>query len=498
MVADLIAFAAALIATLALTPMAQALAVRSGIVDCPDGRRKLQQRPVPLLGGLAVFGGWWLGLAITALLGIPLRWPAAMPQAALTLGALSLVGICDDAWSLRARWKLLAQIVATLPIALSGYGLGQVACCGWTFDLGICGPAATVFWLIVGINALNLIDGMDGMASLTGLCIALTIAALDMQTGGSHVGTFATGLAGALAGFLVFNFPPAKIYLGDAGSMVIGLALALASMRAARTESGVTNLTPMLALMALPLADTALAVLRRSLSGRGIWYPDRAHVHHRLLDRGLRARSVLALVAGFSLVWGLVVVAARANRAERFVWAAASLVGLLAVRWKLAGHHEWSLLANSVWNSVRTRTDLPTLAELESLGFADAWKRLQTALELYPLHRLTVSVGQADGGVHEHHWLKETLAADQVERLVIEVLRQTPAAMTCRLRAETPNGQILRQSSQLLEVLERFAHFWAAHPETVPPAALDSVDSGEVVVLSLPQPPGRQQQNRAA
>ena len=94
------------------------------------------------------------------------------------------------------RWKLLAQIVATLPIALSGCGLTHLACCGWTIDLGILGPAVTVLWLIVGINALNLIDGMDGMASLTGLCICLTAAALDIQSGGSHVGTFTLGLAG--------------------------------------------------------------------------------------------------------------------------------------------------------------------------------------------------------------------------------------------------------------------------------------------------------------
>ncbi|HEY1785506.1 MAG TPA: MraY family glycosyltransferase, partial [Pirellulales bacterium] len=177
--------------------MARAVALRWGIVDCPDGRRKLQKRPVPLLGGMAVFAGWWLGLAITAALGYPLRLPAAMPHAAVTLAALSLVGICDDAYNLRARWKLLAQILATLPIALSGCGLSQVACCGWTIDLGIWGPAATVLWLIVGINALNLIDGMDGMASLTGLCICLTAAALDMQSGGSHVGMFVLGLAGA-------------------------------------------------------------------------------------------------------------------------------------------------------------------------------------------------------------------------------------------------------------------------------------------------------------
>ena len=126
--------------------------------------------------------------------------------------------------------------------------------------------------------------------------------------------------------------------------------------------------------MALPLADTTLAILRRSLSGRGIWYPDRGHLHHRLLDRGLTARRVLTLVAAFSAVWGIVVVVAAGNEAaESLAWIAAAVFSSLAVRWKLAGHHEWSLIAGSVWNSVRPRADLPGLAELEVLAFSGAW-----------------------------------------------------------------------------------------------------------------------------
>lgn len=407
MTGNLTAFIAALAATLALTPLARRAALRLRIVDCPDGRRKLQKLPVPLLGGLAVFAGWWLGLAVTAACGFPLQLPAAMPQAAVTLAALSLVGICDDAFNLRARWKLLAQIVATLPIALAGCSLAQVACCGGLIDLGLWGPAFTVLWLVLGINSLNLIDGMDGMASLTGLGICLTAAALDLATGGTHVGMFVLALAGALAGFLVFNFPPAKIYLGDTGSMVIGLAVSLASMRVARTPDGVTHLTPMLALMALPLTDTLLAILRRSLSGRGIWYPDRGHVHHRLLDRGLPVRRVLALVAGFMAIWGTVTVVA-SGPAEGLVWLGAGLVGLVAVRRKLVGHHEWAQLAAVVWNSVRPRALLPAPTELDALPFAEVWQRLLAAVEPFPLERLWLSVRQPGGAEYEEEWLPRT------------------------------------------------------------------------------------------
>ncbi len=263
MTGNLTALTTALVATLALTPVARRAALHLRIVDRPDGQRKLQRQPVPLLGGLAVLAGWWLGLAATALCGFAVPLPAALPQAAITLAALALVGLRDDICNLRARWKLLAQVAAAVPLALSGCGLAKVACCGGLLDLGLWGPAVTVVWLVVGINSLNLLDGMDGMASLTGLGICLTAAALDASAGGSHVGMFVLALAGALAGFLAYNRPPARIYLGDTGSMIVGLAVSLASMRVARTPDGVTHLTPMLALMALPLADTLLAVLRR-------------------------------------------------------------------------------------------------------------------------------------------------------------------------------------------------------------------------------------------
>ena len=187
-----------------------------------------------------------------------------------------------------ARWKLLGQCLVVLPIVLSGCQLQHLVCCGWQIDLGSLAGPATIVWLVLGINAMNLLDGMDGMASIVAVGIAVTIAGIDFF---GHTGSLTlviVPLAGALLGFLAFNFPPARIYLGDTGSMAIGLAVSLAALLAARTDGGATNLTILGAVMAIPLADTALAVVRRSLSGYGFWHPDRGHLHHRLLDQGLR------------------------------------------------------------------------------------------------------------------------------------------------------------------------------------------------------------------
>ena len=320
MIAYWFGFIAALIATLALTPAARRVAVRARIVDRPDGCRKLQKLPVPLLGGVAVLLGWGLGLAFALSIFAHPALPSVTLPALVSLAALALLGICDDVHRLRARWKLSGQCLAVLPIVLSGCRLQHLTCCGWQFDVGLLSGPATVFWLVLGINAVNLLDGMDGMASIVAVGIAVTIAGIDFfgQTGG--VTLVIIPLAGALLGFLAFNFPPARIYLGDTGSMAIGLVVSLAALLAAKTDGGATNLTILAAVMAIPLADTTLAVVRRSLSGCGFWQPDRGHLHHRLLDQGLRPQQILMLFFGVSLVWAAIVAVASHRHSDSLAW----------------------------------------------------------------------------------------------------------------------------------------------------------------------------------
>ena len=172
------------------------------------------------------------------------------------------------------------------------------------FQLPAWGFTLLAIMMIAGSsNAVNLTDGMDGLASSLGITIAIAVAVVAGVSGNTDVVVIAIVLAGALGGFLAHNLPPAKIYLGDCGSMVVGLLLATLAIHIAPAP-GVPNLTAMCALLFVPLYDTVLAVLRRGLSGKGIMTADRGHIHHRLLDRGLGVWGSLRLLATLSAVAG--------------------------------------------------------------------------------------------------------------------------------------------------------------------------------------------------
>jgi len=466
MIAYWFGFIAALLATLALTPAIRRVAVRTRIVDRPDGCRKLQELPVPLLGGVAVLLGWGLGLAFALSVFAHPTLPAVTLPALASLTALALIGIYDDVHRLRARWKLFGQCAAVLPIVLSGCQLQRLVCCGWNFDLGPLGGPATIFWLVLGINAVNLLDGMDGMASIVAMGIAVTIAGIDFfgHTGG--VTLVIVPLAGALLGFLAFNFPPARIYLGDTGSMAIGLAVSLAALLAAKTDGGATNLTMLAAVMAIPLADTTLAIIRRSLSGCGFWHPDRGHLHHRLLSQGLRPQQILLLFLGVSLVWAAIVAIANHRHSDTLAWSAAAIAVVLAVRLRLAGHHEWALL--TTWIGRAPAPELlgpPTVAELGEMPFDTAWHHLVTHLRRSPIDAIILSVEDSDGGLAELSWSN---VDDLSAASAIEVMHRSRQAHRCRLRIESAQPLAAGDSSRLISIVDRFAEFWAAHPETVP------------------------------
>jgi UDP-GlcNAc:undecaprenyl-phosphate/decaprenyl-phosphate GlcNAc-1-phosphate transferase len=180
------------------------------------------------------------------------------------------------------------------------------------------------------------------------LCIALGVAATAWVTGADETAMLALTLAGALAGFLAFNFPPASIYLGDAGSMVIGMLLSILSLEVAHDALDRTSLPVMLVLMAVPLGDTSLAILRRWLSGKGIFYADRGHIHHRLLDQGLVTQRVLLIVGGICLLTGAVVVLARTADLDGAAWVACLLLAAALIRARLMGYHEWALVKEVV------------------------------------------------------------------------------------------------------------------------------------------------------
>ncbi len=288
--------------SLAVVPAIRALFRCCGVIDKPDAERKLQSNAVSLGGGVAVFISLCAAFAIVLLgdrylgsgrLGLlDGRWHVLFYAA----GALMLVGLADDTFTLRGRQKLLMQILIVMVVVGSGTVVKSIALFGYEFDLGVFAFPLTAVWLLASINALNLIDGADGMASTVGAIISGGLAVLCLQTGTPLGSAVAAALCGSLLGFLVFNRPPASIYLGDAGSMVIGLFVGVLSIWGAVKGSTLLSIAPLLVL-SLPMFDSVIAILRRLLTGRSIYATDRGHLHHRLLDRFSHPKMLFLVAA---------------------------------------------------------------------------------------------------------------------------------------------------------------------------------------------------------
>ncbi len=347
--------AVAFAASLALTAVVRTAARRWGIVDLPDGRRKLHKRPVPLWGGVAVYAATVLGLLATRLgNGATPEFIELCTAWMLAAGAVCLVGSIDDRFDMPARVKLLLQTVSVLPIILMGYYVDRVVAFGYPIELGWLGVPLTVLWLLGCINALNLIDGMDGLASIVGLSTAAMLGVIAVGEGHPHVALMAFVLAASLAGFLAYNLPPASIFLGDSGSMVIGLSVGLLGIQGSLKTSATLAITAPVVVMTLPMFDIAAALVRRRLTGQRFDAPDRRHIHHRLLERGWTPWQVLCLLGALCLTMGGAATAATIFRRDALAWIAAVTLIVLLIRMKLFGHHEFALVKLAAFRTLRT------------------------------------------------------------------------------------------------------------------------------------------------
>jgi UDP-GlcNAc:undecaprenyl-phosphate GlcNAc-1-phosphate transferase len=265
---------AAAAVTAAVTPLAAALARRFALVDRP-GPLKVQRAPVPYLGGAAVTAGVAVGLGAAG------RWALALPPL-LALG----LGIADDRHDLPARGRLAGQVLVGVTAGAAVPG-------------GVAARTATTALVVVLINAWNLVDGLDGLAA--GVTVASGAAAATL---GGDAAPVAAATAGAAAGFLVWNRPPARIYLGDGGAYLLGTVLALTPALAGRPQPwSVWLVTPML--FGVPVADVGVAVIRRARAGAPLFAGDRSHSYDQLADRGLPVGRVALLFTGAQALLGV-------------------------------------------------------------------------------------------------------------------------------------------------------------------------------------------------
>ena len=294
-------FVIALVVSYALTPSVKKLAIKIGAVDRPNAR-KVHTHVIPRLGGLAIY----IGFMAAVLFCVPLQHELVGMLLGCT--AIVAVGIWDDICNIPAKVKLVGQILAAcIPIA---FGI-QIEWLTNPFGDIIVLPEliaipVTILWIIGFTNTVNLIDGLDGLAAGVAFIASISMFLLAYNLNQFLPALVIVSMAGAALGFLQYNFNPAKIFMGDTGSMLLGYTLSVAAVLGlVKTAATVALVVPIIAL-GLPILDTTFAIIRRKMSGVPIFQPDKGHLHHRLLALGMTQKQAVLIMYFVSMILGIV------------------------------------------------------------------------------------------------------------------------------------------------------------------------------------------------
>lgn len=305
MIYTLLFFILGFVISVFTTPWVIRLSHRGIGLDFAHESRKKQDVPIPRLGGMPLM----LAISVGLLVIFAVRPSNATNWFPVLIGSLMMygLGLWDDLQRLGAKKKLAGQIITALLVYNLGLSIDKFSYPGSTgsIDLGAWSMPVTVFWLIAIPNIVNLIDGFDGLAGGLGLCMSVTLGIVGLHNDQVPVACYAFTLAGALLGFLVFNFPPAKIYLGDGGAYLIGFTIAALSLTSANKGSVAKVLFVTLIALGVPILDTTFAMLRRGLRGYPLFHADDEHFHHRLEKFGFSKTRILFGLYGICLVLSL-------------------------------------------------------------------------------------------------------------------------------------------------------------------------------------------------
>ena len=305
-------FLLALVSAFVLTRSVRDFASARGWVSIPTQERHLHSRPLPRLGGVAIFVSFAGSMALTAIwvLNHPEMHPRFFLRTMLTiLGPAALVfllGVYDDVRGLGPHVKFSVQAIAATMLFLGGLRIVNIPVLFGNRDLPwYIGLPFTVLWVLAITNAFNLIDGLDGLAAGSALFSTLVAFVVALLNGPSLVTVMTIALAGAILGFLRYNFNPATIFLGDSGSLFIGFVLSALALAGAQKAPTIVAIAIPIVSFGLPILETALSIMRRLISGRPVFTADREHIHHKLLEHGLTHRQVVIVLYGVSAIFAL-------------------------------------------------------------------------------------------------------------------------------------------------------------------------------------------------
>lgn len=297
-------------ASIFLTPLIKKLAFKIGATDKPN-QRKVHQKIMPRLGGLAIYISFILGIVIirpNLNFNLPLLHPNDYVHLAILLGSLIIIitGAVDDVKEISPRVKLLGQILASLVVII----LGDIKVefinlpFGGQLDFGMLSIPFTMVWIIGITNAINLIDGLDGLAAGVSSIALFSIAGMAFLMGSPYVMVVALIAAVSTLGFLVFNFHPAKIFMGDTGALFLGFLISVLSLLGFKNVTFISLVIPVI-ILGVPISDTFFAIIRRLVNKQPLSAPDKSHLHHCLLRAGYTHQQTVLLIYAMSAIFGL-------------------------------------------------------------------------------------------------------------------------------------------------------------------------------------------------
>jgi len=330
-----LALLVALVVSFLMTPVVKTFAYKVGAIDVPKDARRMHKKPIPRLGGLAIF----FGFMVSILLFVNIRGNTQMQSILLGAVIIVVLGVVDDIMALPALLKFVVQIVAALIPTLSGVVIQAISNPNIFSDnlywvLGWLSIPITVIWIVGITNSVNLIDGLDGLADGVSAISATTMLVIALLASEAQVAIVMAALVGACVGFMPYNLNPAKMFMGDTGATFLGYILATMSIQGLFKFYAVISFVVPFLILGLPIFDTAFAFIRRIAHGQSPMHADRGHIHHRLIDMGLNQKQAVATLYVISAILGLsaVVLTTGGEQKAMLFFAALCIVAVVAAR----------------------------------------------------------------------------------------------------------------------------------------------------------------------
>lgn len=453
-----------------MTPLVIRLAHKLQLYDCCE-IRKVHKQSIPRIGGVVIYVST-IAMVLSMLfidnrIGQTLTKIRVQVFALLGTGSfIFLTGLVDDVRGLRARYKLAVQLTAAILVYFAGVRIESVDIPGLiNLNLGHFSFLLTTLWIVGITNAMNLIDGLDGLAAGIAAIACGTIAVFSIVGGQIIMSVLMLAVLGSLCGFLIFNFNPARIFMGDCGSMFLGFVLASSSVICTVKSGTVVGLALAVLALGVPIFDMAFAMLRRYLQGRGMMSPDRSHLHHLLLDMGLRQRHVVicmyimtAMAAGAGLLMML-------SRGAKVILIFAGAVVLQILMFRLTGAIKFRQTLEGFrrryTNSCQRRREIENYEQVElhfqqAKTFTSWWHAMCFAAERMEFSRVRLPITNRDGSRRNLIWEKETTGFDSENLVEVTVpVRDRRAGSALELNVGINAGGSLESAGHRTELLTR-------------------------------------------